>query len=142
MGQFTLNDFYTRIDHLTKKGTLEELLAFLEVQCVEGSERDIYNLANTDLMVFDVLHSEAKVRFEVFSPKEDSEYKVENFFLALFEDFRELLARLLELLSEKYSNLGSLAYEKHLSKEYSEFVIKKSHEGYYTMAKSLADTLG
>lgn len=142
MGSFTLNDFYTRIDHLTKKGTLEELLAFLEVQCVEGSERDIYNLANTDLMVFDVLHSEAKVRFEVFSPKEDSEYKVENFFLALFEDFRELLARLLELLSKKYSNLGSLAYEKHLSKEYSEFVIKKSMRGYYTMAKSLADTLG
>ena len=142
MGNFTLNDFYSRIDYLTGKGTLAEMLDFLSLELVEGSERDIYNLANTDLMVFDVLHSEAKVRFEVFSPKEDSEYRVENFFLALFEDFRELLARLLELLSEKYSNLGSLAYEKHLSKEYSEFVIKKSHEGYYTMAKSLADTLG
>ena len=118
------------------------MLAFLEVQCVEGSERDIYNLANTNLMVFDVLRSEAKVRFEVFSSKEDSEYRVEKFFLALFEDFRELLARLLELLSDKYSHLGSLAYEKHLSKDYSEFVIKKSHEGYYTMAKSLEDTLG
>ena len=116
------------------------MLAFLEVQCVEGSERDIYNLANTNLMVFDVLRSEAKVRFEVFSSKEDSEYRVEKFFLALFEDFRELLARLLELLSDKYSHLGSLAYEKHLSKDYSEFVIKKSHEGYYTMAKSLEDT--
>lgn len=142
MAQFTLNDFYNRIDYLTEKGTLEELLDFLEVQCVKGSERDVYNLVNTDLMVFDVLHSEAKVRFEVFSPKEDSEYMVENFFLSLFEDFRELLARLLELLSKKYSNLGSLAYEKHLLKEYSEFVIKKSHEGYYTMAKSLADSLG
>ena len=142
MKQFTLNDFYNRIDYLSGKGTLAEMLDFLSLELVEGSERDIYNLANTDLMVFDVLHSEAKVRFEVFSPKEDSEYRVENFFLALFEDFRELLARLLELLSEKYSNLGSLAYEKHLSKEYSEFVIKKSHEGYYTMAKSLADTLG
>lgn len=142
MKQLTLNDFYNRIDYLLEKGTLEEFLAFLEVQCVEGSERDVYNLANTDLMVFDVLHSEAKVRFEVFFPKEDSEYRVENFFLSLFEDFRELLARLLELLSEKYSNLGSLVYEKHLLKGYSEFVIKKSHEGYYTMAKSLADSLG
>lgn len=142
MKQFTLNDFYNRIDYLSEKGTLEELLAFLEVQCVKGSERDIYNLANTDLMVFDVLHSEAKVRFEVFSPKEDREYKVENFFLALFEDFLELLARLLELLSEKYSHLGSLVYEEHFSKEYSEFVIKKSHEGYYTMAKSLTESLG
>ena len=141
MQQFTLNDFYNRLDYLTEKGTLEELLAFLEVQCVKGSERDIYNLANTDLMVFDVLHSEAKVRFEVFSHKEDSEYKVENFFLALFEDFRELLARLLELLSEKYSHLGSLVYEEHFSKEYSEFVIKKSHKGYYTMAKSLTESL-
>lgn len=141
MKQFTLNDFYDRIDYLTEKGTLKELLAFLEVQCVEGSERDIYKLANTGLMVFDVLRSEAKVRFEVFSPKEDSEYRVENFFLALFEDFRELLARLLELISEKYSPIGSLVYEKHFSKEYSEFVIKKSQEGYYTMAKSLADSL-
>lgn len=69
MGNFTLNDFYSRIDYLTETGSLEELLAFLEVRCVEGSERDVYNLANTDLMVFDVLHSEAKVRFEVFSPK-------------------------------------------------------------------------
>ena len=142
MKQLTLNDFYNRIGYLTEKGTLEELLAFLELQCVEGSERDIYSLASTDLMVFDVLHSEAKVRFEVFSPKEDSEYRVENFFLALFEDFCELLARLLELLSKKYSHLGSLVYEKHLLKEYSEFLIKKSHEGYYTMAKSLADSLG
>ena len=139
MKQFTLNDFYNRVHYLTEKGTLAEMLDFLSLELVEGSERDIFKLANTDFMVFDVLHSEAKVRFEVFSPKEDSEYRVENFFLALFEDFRELLAR---LLSEKYSNLGSLAYEKHLSKEYSEFVIKKSHEGYYTMAKSLADTLG
>lgn len=142
MKQLTLNDFYNRIGYLIEKGTLEELLAFLEVQCVGGSERDVYNLDNTDLMVFDVLHSESKVRFEIFSPKEDSEYRVENFFLSLFEDFRELLARLLELLSEKYSNLGSLVYEKHLLKEYSEFVIKKSHEGYYTMAKSFADSLG
>lgn len=139
---FTLNDFYNRIDYLTEKGTLEELLAFLGVQCVEGSERDVFNLVDPDLMVFEILHNDAKVRFEVFSPKEDSEYKVENFLLALFEDFRELLARLLELLSEKYSHLGSLAYEKHLGKEYFEFVIKKSHEGYYTMAKSLADSLG
>lgn len=38
MAQFTLNDFYTRIDYLTEKGTLEELLAFLEVQCVGGIE--------------------------------------------------------------------------------------------------------
>lgn len=38
MAQFTLNDFYNRIDYLTEKGTLEELLAFLEVQCIGGIE--------------------------------------------------------------------------------------------------------
>lgn len=38
MAQFTLNDFYNRIDYLTEKGTLEELLAFSEVQCVGGIE--------------------------------------------------------------------------------------------------------
>ena len=38
MAQFTLNDFYNRIVYLTKKGTLGELLDFLEVQCVGGIE--------------------------------------------------------------------------------------------------------
>lgn len=104
MGNFTLNDFYNRIDYLSEKGTLAEMLEFLEVQCVEGSERDIYKLANTDLMVFDVLHSEAKVRFQTFSPKGVDGEAVEDFFITLFEDFRELLAILLKLLKEKYSN--------------------------------------
>lgn len=38
MAQFTLNDFYNRIVYLTEKGTLGELLDFLEVQCVGGIE--------------------------------------------------------------------------------------------------------
>ena len=39
MGNFTLNDFYNRIDYLTEKGTLAEMLDFLEVQYVKGSEK-------------------------------------------------------------------------------------------------------
>jgi len=112
MGNFTLNDFYNRIDYLTEKGTLAEMLDFLEVQCVEGSEKDIYNLANTDLMVFDVLHSEANVRFQAFSPKGDSKERVEDFFVTLFDQHRELLSRLVDLLKEKYSHLGSLTFEE------------------------------
>ena len=131
MTQFTLNDFYNRIDYLTEKGTLEELLAFLEVQCVEGSERDIYTLANTNLMVFDVLHDEAKVRFEVFSPKGVEGEVVEDFFITLFKDHCELLARLLELLSEKYSHIGSLTYKEHFRDHYSPFVVKLGNGGYY-----------
>ena len=42
MKQFTLNDFYNRLDYLTEKGTLEELLDFLEVQCVGVSNADKY----------------------------------------------------------------------------------------------------
>lgn len=131
MAQFTLNDFYNRIDYLTKKGTLEELLAFLEVQCVEGSERDIYNLANTDLMVFDVLHREAKVRFQTFSPKGDKEEKVEDFFVTLFDQHQELLARLVDLLKEKYSHLDSLTFEGQYRHDCFAFKVNRHTCGWY-----------
>ena len=135
MGLFTLNDFYNRIDYLTEKGTLEELLAFLEVQCVEGSEKDIYNLANTDLMVFDVLHSEAKVRFEVFSPKGVEGEVVEDFFITLFDQHQELLSRLVDLLKEKYSHLGSLTYEERYEFGCYAFEIESLKEGYNIFSK-------
>lgn len=131
MAQFTLNDFYNRIDYLTEKGTLEDLLAFLEVQCVKGSESDIYKLANTDLMVFDVLHSEAKVRFQTFSPKGDSKEMVEDFFVALFDQHRELLARLVDLLKEEYSHLGSLTFEEQYRHKCYAFEVNRHLCGYY-----------
>jgi len=131
MKQFTLNDFYNRIDYLSEKGTLEELLAFLEVHCVEGSERDVYNLANTDLMVFDVLHSEAKVRFQTFSPKEDSKEMVEDFFVTLFDQHRELLSRLVDLLKEKYSHLGSLTFEEQYRHDCFAFKVNRHVCGWY-----------
>lgn len=125
MGNFTLNDFYSRIDYLTETGSLEELLAFLEVRCVEGSERDVYNLANTDLMVFDVLHSEAKVRFEVFSPKGVEGEVVEDFFITLFDQHKELLSRLVDLLKERYSHLGSLTFEEQHRYDCFAFEVKR-----------------
>ena len=125
MAQFILNDFYSRIDYLTETGSLEELLAFLEVRCVEGSERDVYNLANTDLMVFDVLHSEAKVRFEVFSPKGVEGEVVEDFFITLFDQHKELLSRLVDLLKERYSHLGSLTFEEQHRHDCFAFEVKR-----------------
>lgn len=130
MAQFTLNDFYNRVDYLTKKGTLKELLAFLGVQCIEGSERDSYNLADTDLMVFEVLHSEAKVRFQTFSPKGDSKEIVEDFFITLFDQHRELLARLVDLLKDKYSHLGSLTFEEQYKHKCYNFEINRSACGW------------
>lgn len=131
MENFTLNDFYNRINYLTEKGTLEELLAFLEVQCIEGSERDIYNLANTDLMVFDVLRSEAKVRFQTVSPKEDSKEMVEDFFVTLFDQHRKLLSRLVDLLKEKYSHLGSLTFEEQYRHDCFAFKVNRHACGWY-----------
>lgn len=131
MGNFTLNDFYNRIDYLTEKGTLEELLAFLEVQCVKGSEKDIYTLVNTDLMVFNVLHSEAKVRFQAFSPKGVSKEMVEDFFVTLFDQHRELLARLVDLLKEEYLNLGSLTFEEQYRHDCFAFEVNRHACGWY-----------
>lgn len=130
MAQFTLNDFYNRIDYLTEKGSLEELLAFLEVQCVKGSEKDIYTLVNTDLMVFNVLHSEAKVRFQAFSPEGVSKEMVEDFFVTLFDQHRELLARLVDLLKDNYSHLGSLTFEEQYRHKCYVFEINRSACGW------------
>ena len=131
MTQFTLNDFYNRIDYLTKKGTLEELLAFLEVKCVGGSEEDIYKLANTDYVVFNVLHSESKVRFQTFSPKGNKEEKVEDFFVTLFDFHRELLARLVDLLKEKYSNIDSLTFEEQYRHDCFAFEVNRHACGWF-----------
>jgi hypothetical protein len=124
MGNFTLNDFYNRVDYLTDKGTLAEMLDFLEVQCVKGSEKDIYTLVNTDLMVFEVLHDEAKVRFEVFSPKGVEGEVVEDFFITLFDQHKELLSRLVDLLKERYSHLGSLTFEEQHRHDCFAFEVK------------------
>lgn len=128
----TLNDFYSRVEYLTEKGTLEELLDFLELQRVEGSGgRDIFNIANTSFKAFEVLPDEAKVRFQVFSPKEDKEEKVLNLFVMLFQEHIELLKRLCELLKNEYSHLGSLTFEEQSINDSFPFLVKQGHGGYY-----------
>lgn len=135
MAQFTLNDFYNRIDYLTEKSTLEELLDFLEVQCVKGSERDVYNIANTGFMAFEVLLDESEVRFQTFSPNSATKEEVETFFLMLFEEHRGLLFRLLKLLDEKYSHLGSLTYKECYRSGCYAFCIKKMEGNYDITSK-------
>lgn len=128
----TLNDFYNRIEYLTEKGTLEELLDFLELQRVGGSSgRGIFNIANTSFKAFEVLPDESKVRFQVFSPKEDKEEKVMDLFIILFKEHLELLKRLCELLSKKYTYLGSLTFEEQSINDSFPFLVKQGHGGYY-----------
>ena len=128
----TLNDFYNRIEYLTEKGTLEELLDFLELQRVKGSGgRDIFNITNTSFKAFEILPDEAKVRFQVFSPKEDKEEKVMDLFIILFKEHLELLKRLCELLSKEYKYLGSLTFEEQSINDSLPFLVKQGYGGYY-----------
>ena len=128
----TLNDFYSRIEYLTEKGTLEELLDFLELQRAGGSGReDVFNMANTSFKAFEVLPDEAKVRFQVFSPREDKEEKVINLFVMLFKEHLELLKRLCELLSKEYTYLGSLTFEEQSINDSFPFLVKQGYGGYY-----------
>lgn len=132
MGHFTLNDFYNRIDYPLKKGTLAEMLEFLELEQVKGSDRrDVFNIANTIFMAFEVLLDEAKVRFQVFSPKEDKEEKVMGLFVILFQEHLELLKRLCELLSKEYPHLGSLTFEEQSINDSFPFLVKQGNGGYY-----------
>lgn len=132
MKKFTLNDFYSRIDYLTEKGTLAEMLEFLELEQDKGSDkRDVFNIANTGFMAFEVLLDEAKVRFQVFSPKEDKKEKVMDLFIILFQEHLELLKRLCELLSKEYTYLGSLTFEEQSINDSFPFLVKQGHGGYY-----------
>lgn len=132
MEQFTLNDFYSRIDYLTEKGTLAEMLEFLELEQAKGSDkRDVFNIANTGFMAFEVLLDEAKVRFQVFSPKVDKKEKVMDLFVILFQEHLELLKRLCELLSKEYTYLGSLTFEEQSINDSFPFLVKQGHGGYY-----------
>ena len=128
----TLNDFYNRIEYLTEKGTLEELLNFLELQRHKGiGGRDVFNISNTSFKTFEVLPDASKVRFQVFSPKEDKKENVINLFVMLFQNHLELLKRLCELLSKEYTYLGSLTFEEQSINDSFPFLIKQGHGGYY-----------
>lgn len=132
MKQFTLNDFYSRVDYLTEKGTLAEMLEFLELEQAKGSDKkDVFNIANTGFMAFEVLLDEAKVRFQVFSPKVDKKEKVMDLFVILFQEHLELLKRLCELLSKEYTYLGSLTFEEQSINDSFPFLVKQGHGGYY-----------
>ena len=131
-----LNDFYNRIEYLTEKGTLEELLDFLELQRVEGSGgSDVFNIASTNFKAFEVLPAEVKVRFQIFSPKEDKGEKIMDLFVILFQKHLELLKRLCELLSDEYAHLGSLTFEEQSINDSFPFLVKQGYGGYYITHK-------
>lgn len=119
MEQLTLQGYHNRLDYLLTEGTLEEVLEFLGLQYFDGSReegnenRDVYEFIDKGVMAIEVLLNESKVRFwselsKWVSPESNS------FWYLLFVENLRLLRRLIDLLEEEYSYLGSLSYELRL----------------------------
>ena len=112
----TLMDLHQRMCYLEEDATLQELLEFLGMRYSEGSgqagneNRDVYEFVADNTMAIEVLLNESKVRFysklnAYTGTKED------KFWDILFEAHLGVLYRLLAVLEEKYSDLGTLTFE-------------------------------
>ena len=123
----TLNDFYNRINYLTEKGTLQELLDFLGMQYFDGSRkkhnehRDVYEFIKEGTIAIEVVLIESKVRIWSNLSTWSSLQLRDSFWYILFDEYPELVKRLIDLLDKEYSYLGSLSYEIRLDGEFKEF---------------------
>lgn len=112
----TLMDLHKRLCYLEEEATFSELLEFLGMQYFEGSrkegneDRDVYEFVDDNTMAIEVLLKESKVRFHsklnAYTGSKD-----DSFWDILFETKLGVLARLLDVLDEKYSYLGSITFE-------------------------------
>ena len=112
----TLMYLHNRLCYLEEDATLPELLEFLGMRYFEGSrkegnkDRDVYEFIDDNTMAIEVLLKESKVRFHsklnAYTGSKD-----DSFWDILFETKLGVLARLLDVLDEKYSYLGSITFE-------------------------------
>ena len=112
----TLMDLHKRLCYLEEDATLPELLEFLGMQYFEGrrkegnEDRDVYEFVDDNTMAIEVLLKESKVRFHsklnAYTGSKD-----DSFWDILFETKLGVLSRLLDVLDEKYSYLGSITFE-------------------------------
>lgn len=112
----TLMDLHKRLCYLEEDATLPELLEFLGMQYFEGSrkegneDRDVFEFINDNTIAIEVLLKESKVRFHsklnAYTGSKD-----DSFWDILFETKLGVLSRLLDVLDEKYSYLGSITFE-------------------------------
>ena len=112
----TLMDLNKRMRYLEEEATFPELLEFLgmrysEVSRTEGNEyHDVYEFVEDGTKAIEVFLEESKVRFHSeLTVYKDS--KDDKFWDILFEARIGLVARLLDLFEEKYSDLGTLTFE-------------------------------
>ena len=112
----TLMDLHKRLCYLEEEATISELLEFLGMRYFEGSRKegnedsDVYEFIEDNTMAIEVLLNESKVRFHsklnAYTGSKD-----DSFWDILFETKLGVLARLLDVLDEKYSYLGSITFE-------------------------------
>ena len=112
----TLMDLNKKMHYLEEEATLPELLEFLgmrysEISRTKGNEyHDVYEFIEDGTMAIEVFLEESKVRFHSeLGTYMDS--KDDKFWDILFEARLGLVARLLDLFEEKYSDLGTLTFE-------------------------------
>lgn len=130
MKQFTLLGLNNHINYLIEEGSLEELLEFLGMQYFEGSRkhgnesRDVYEFIETGTLAIEVLLKESKVRFWSNLSEWYSISKKDSIWYLFFGEYLKLAKRLMELLNEKYSSLGSLVYELKLDGKFRGFSLE------------------
>lgn len=127
MKQFTLFDLNNHINYLIEKGSLKELLEFLGMKYYDGSRkhgnesRDVYEFIETGTLDIEVLLEESKVRFWSNLSEWYSISKKDSFWYLFFGQYLNLAKRLMKLLDERYSSLGSLTYELKLDGKFRGF---------------------
>lgn len=131
----TLMDLHYRLHYLEEDATLSELLEFLGMRYFEGSrqegneDRDIYEFLDDCTIAIEVLLNESKVRF-YSKLNAYTGSKNDKFWDILFETRLDVLSRLLEVLEEEYSYLGSLTFEYFTCGTFQDFYIDYGPRGY------------
>ena len=122
-----LLEYSNRLNYLQTEGTLSELLDFLGMQYFDGSRekgnehRDVYEFIKEGTMAIEVILTESKVRIWSRLSAWDNIQQKDSFWYILFDEYPELVKRLIDLLDKEYSYLGSLSYEIRLDGEFKEF---------------------
>lgn len=123
----SLQDFQSRLNYIQTEGTLLELVEFLGMQYFDGSRkkhnehRDVYEFIKEGIMAIEVVLTESKVRIWSRLSAWYNIQQKDSFWYILFDEYPELVKRLIDLLDKEYSYLGSLSYEIRLEGEFKEF---------------------
>lgn len=127
MQRTALMYLHNRLCYLKEEVTLLEFLEILGMQYFDGSRkkgnehRDVYEFIKEGTMAIEVILTESKVRiWSRLSAYESLQYK-DSFWYILFDEYPELVKRLIDLLDKEYSYLGSLSYEIRLDGKFKEF---------------------